>query len=100
MKDFDHVVNHVRRQARKDANPENIIHDEICILKRTDHSMLYVLVCRLAQQVAGKEKARGDFSALKMSNGLVASKGRTWTDTDRKSEPARLPNLSGLHTGL
>ena len=48
------VVEHWLGEAGEDAEPEDLVHDEVGVLHTTDDPALNALVGRLAEQVAGE----------------------------------------------
>ncbi len=90
MKCFNHIIEHWACQTGIHADPKNLIHDEVCVFQRADHSVWYVSIGRLADEVTSEEQAGGYLMAFKEAHYLVAGKGRFKAQGDGKAEPTGL----------
>src|SRR5581483_8085843 len=87
---FDHVIQHLLRDAGIHSHPKHVVHDEVRVVERSHHTMLDLTIRRLSQQVAGKYQPGRDLAILQKPGDLVASERRARTHRDREPEPARI----------
>src|SRR5258708_29241719 len=96
MKSVRHVIDHRLRDARVEADPENVVHDKVGILQLANHAPLYVSIGRLAKQIAAEKQAGGYVSRFQKAPDPFAGCGRVLANFERKAEPA----LGGMCGGF
>src|ERR1700724_3619308 len=84
---FDDVMQHLFCETRIDADPKQLVHDQIRIGKAPDCSIPHVAVGRLAREVASEQGAAGDLPLLEEMNHLRAGKRSIRFYRQRKAEP-------------
>ena len=90
MERFDHVVQHCSGQAGINAYPENMVHYEVGVFERSDHTLWRIKISRLADKIAAEEQARSDPVAFEELHHLIARERRFGSRRDGKAEPTGL----------
>src|SRR3984893_15730665 len=96
MKNLRHVIDHRLRDARVEADPENVVHNKVGILQLANHAPLDIAIGGLTKQVAAEEQAGGYVSRLQKAHDLIAGRGRILSDSERKAEPAWVRMCGGF----
>src|SRR5581483_10327791 len=90
VKGLQNIVQHLARDSRIHADPENMVHHEIGVFQRARNSVPDILICGLPRQVAGEQEPRRDLAFLQILDYRMARKRAAWADGDRKPKPARI----------
>ena len=89
MERVDRVVDVRVGQPRVAADPERALGHRVGDRERPDHTVLDVLIRRLAKQVAREQLTSGDTARLELVAQFVARDRRILAQADRKAEPGR-----------
>src|SRR5258708_27336620 len=96
MKSVRHVVDHRLRDARVEADPENVVHYKVGILQLANHAPLYVAIGRLPKQIAAEKQAGGFVLRFHKTPDLFAGWGCVPANPKREPEAAWVRTSGGL----
>src|SRR5580698_1832172 len=96
MESFHHVINHHLRYAGVEADPENVVHNKICVPQIANYAPLNVTIGGLTKQVAAKEQAGGYVPRFQETYDLAAGCGCILANGERKTKPAWVRMFGGF----
>ena len=84
------MPHHRGRDARIDAEPQQLLHHEIGVGERPDLPVFDVGVGRLPEQISGEQKARGYLLLLEVTDEFMPGERRVGAHGDGKAKPTRI----------
>src|SRR5512140_3550256 len=88
LKLFEHVRDPLIVKPGVDSHPERIVHDLVRVAQFSDDPVRDTRICRLPEQVAAEEHARGDFVRLEVLDDVIFRERRAVPAGQDESEPA------------
>src|SRR5271167_2633381 len=87
MNRLNHIIDVGGTEARKDTNPQSIIHHEIRAFQITDLTATDILVRGLPHQVPGKDEPRSNSLVFQIPDQPIPGEWGRLTNCKREPEP-------------